>query len=111
MIEYFKNNPIIAFVIVFLVTIFFLAIIPLLLSLISKKLNNKKKNNDYEKNLVSVEAKIYELLFSKKEMTKEEVFSYFNLSEDDFDNYLSDMINKNVIELNDENKYVLKKNE
>ena len=66
--------------------------------------------NDYEKNKTTIEAKIYELIFSKGQMTKEEVFSYLNISIDDFDKYLNDMIEKNVFELNKDNKYEIKKN-
>ena len=111
MIDFFKDNPFIAFIIVFIISLLFLIIIPLLISFISKKVLNKKSNNDYEKNKTTIEAKIYELIFSKGQMTKEEVFSYLNISIDDFDKYLNDMIEKNVIELNKDNKYEIKKHE
>lgn len=112
MFEYFKNNPIIVFIFAFIITILFLIIIPVLFSLIKKVIDKHNyKEKEFDKHLNKVEAKIYELLYSKIKMSKNDLMTYFNLNIDDFNKYLEDMINKNIIFLNEENKYELKKNE
>ena len=94
---FFKENPVIAFILTFVLVLFFLFIIILLFETIRKILNRMQNGNNEIKNKEIIEAKLYQIIYSKNQISFKELSEYELCSDEYLEKYLSDMIEKEII--------------
>lgn len=95
-------------ILVFVLSIGFLLLFSLFASFASRYASKHKNRKLDDKNIVSRQAKIYEIIFSKSEIKKEELKDYFSCDFSIIENDLKDMIEKGVIYFKSD-KYYIKK--
>ena len=92
-----SDKPILAGILVFFLVLFFLCVIYLLFEAIRKILNRMGDGKKAVNNQNVVESKLYELIFSKKEVSFNELLDYGLTDGETLFKYLNDMIEKEVI--------------
>ena len=102
-----SDKPILAGLLAFFLVLFFLCIIWILFEVIRKMLNRMGKGKSEAHAQNTIEAKIYELIYSK-EMSFNELLEYGLADEETLSKYLSDMIEKEIIVF-ENNTYKIKR--